>query len=1232
MAAVVATMVVGPLVKIVMEKASGSLLDQYKVMEGMEEQRDILERRLLAISDVITDAEEVASHRAGAKAWLEKVKNEVYLANEVFDELKYEALRREAQNKGHYKELGFNVVKLFPTHNRFVFRNTMGRKLRKVVRSFEVLVDEMNKFDFRRHQPPPVSNQWRQNDQDIFDPKKIISRSRAKDNKKIVDILVGQANNTDLTVVPIVGMGGLGKTTLAQLVYNDPAIQKHFDVLIWVCVSDSFDVISLAKSIVEAALEKHYGEEAVTSKKKKKTPLDSLQNVVSGQRYLLVLDDVWTREVHKWEQLRACLEHGGMGSVVLTTTRDEGVAEIMGTIEAYNLGALGAQYIEEIIKTIAFSRFKKEEERPAVLVSMVGEIVERCAGSPLAAVVLGSVLRTKTSEEEWKAISSKSNICAMESGILSILKLSYNDLPQYMKQCFAFCAIFPKDYEIDVEKLIQLWIAHGFLVEEKLVRPETIGKQIFSELASRSFFQDVKPVQATVKEMGDPGSCYCRTTCKIHDLMHDVALSVMDKECALATEEPSQSEWLRNTARHLFLSCKDPERKLNSSLQKCSPAIHTLLCDDYMGSSLQQLSRYSSLQALKLCLGLSFPLKLKHLHHLRYLDLSGSRIEALPEDMSILYSLQTLNISVCKYLGELPRQLKYMTSLRHLYTHGCPQLKGVPRDLGNLTSLQTFTCFVVGSGSHCSNVGELRNLNLGGQLQLHNVENMTEEDAIAANLVNKKELRELTLRWSTGENDARVLLQNLKPHDGLYAIRIHNYGSTTFPAWMVMLQNIVEIHLFCCHKLQWLFSRDRDTSFAFPSLKQLTLKNLSCLERWWEIDNDGMQGEEIMFPLLEKLFILNCERFTALPGQPTFPNLQDVYIKKCPLLATTAKSPKLSVLTVEGNEAELFMWVARHTTSLTKLKLQSLEESTETTSAAVERCLREVGNNKEKWNGHDFPLALLVLKNLKSGVTELCACFVHLQDLSILRSRALVHWPEKEFQGLVSLRKLVIDRCNNLTGYEHAPAESSTSSGRRQLLPRLESLTITNCSSLVEVFNIPASLRRMDISGCGVLASIYGRRLKQGELRIHQGPSSIQEVLSSSSPGAWAEHLEELTLRYCHSLTGVLHLPQSLKHLRIRGCGGLTSLESRSGELPSLEFLELVGCNTLLSIADGPQVYSSLQYLGIRGCPGMKTLPTSLQQQLGSMQEEYIDAHDYGNTRRPTLLKPKTWKYAIRKD
>nr|AFE48138.1 powdery mildew resistance protein Pm3 [Triticum dicoccoides]AFE48139.1 powdery mildew resistance protein Pm3 [Triticum dicoccoides]AFE48140.1 powdery mildew resistance protein Pm3 [Triticum dicoccoides]AFE48141.1 powdery mildew resistance protein Pm3 [Triticum dicoccoides] len=1247
MAERVVTMAIGPLVSMLKDKASSYLLDQYKVMEGMEEQHKILKRKLPAILDVITDVEEQAmAQREGAKAWLQELRTVAYVANEVFDEFKYEALRREAKKNGHYIKLGFDVIKLFPTHNRVAFRYKMGRKLCLILQAVEVLIAEMQVFGFKYQPQPPVSKEWRHTDYVSIDPQEIASRSRHEDKKNIIGILFDEASNADLTVVPVVAMGGLGKTTLAQLIYNDPEIQKHFQLLLWVCVSDTFDVNSLAKSIVEASPNKNVDTD--------KPPLDRLQKLVSGQRYLLVLDDVWdNKELRKWERLKVCLQHGGMGSAVLTTTRDKRVSEIMGADRAaYNLNALEDHFIKEIIEARAFS---SKKEKPIELVEVVDEIVKRCCGSPLAATALGSVLCTKTSVKEWKAVSSGTSVCTDETGILPILKLSYNDLPAHMKQCFAFCAVFPKDYKINVEKLIQLWIANGFILEYKEDSPETFGKHIFDELVSRSFFLDL--------EESKDYSGYYSSTCKIHDLMHDIAMSVMEKECVVATMEPSEIEWLPDTARHLFLSCEEAERILNDSMQERSPAIQTLLCNSDVFSPLQHLSKYNTLHALKLCLGTeSFLLKPKYLHHLRYLDLSESSIKALPEDISILYNLQVLDLSYCNYLDRLPRQMKYMTSLCHLYTHGCRNLKSMPPGLENLTKLQTLTVFVAGvPGPDCADVGELHGLNIGGrlelcqvenvekaeaevanlggqlelqhlnlgdQLELRRVENVKKAEAKVANLGNKKDLHELTLRW-TEVGDSKVL-DKFEPHGGLQVLKIYKYGGKC----MGMLQNMVEIHLFHCERLQVLFSCG--TSFTFPKLKVLTLEHLLDFERWWEINE--RHEEQIIFPLLETLFIRHCGKLIALPeapllGEPSrggnrlvctpfsllenlfiwycgklvplreaplvhescsggyrlvqsafpalkvlaledlgsfqkwdaavegepilFPQLETLSVQKCPKLVDLPEAPKLSVLVIEDGKQEVFHFVDMYLSSLTNLTLRL--EHRETTSEAECTSIVPV-DSKEKWN-QKSPLTVLELGCCNSffgpGALEPWDYFVHLEKLEIGRCDVLVHWPENVFQSLVSLRRLVIRNCENLTGYAQAPLEPLASE-RSEHLRGLESLCLERCPSLVEMFNVPASLKKMNIHGCIKLESIFGKQQGMADL-VQVSSSSEADVptavseLPSSPMNHFCPCLEDLDLVLCGSLQAVLHMPLSLKNIWIADCSSIQVLSCQLGGLQKPE-------------------------------------------------------------------------------
>ncbi|CAD6252603.1 unnamed protein product [Miscanthus lutarioriparius] len=948
MAELAASLVVGPLVSL-LKKLSSSLLDQYNVMEGMEKQHKILKRKLPAILDVMADAEKQASRRGGVKAWLEELKTVAYEANDVFDEFEYEALRRRAKKNGHITKLGMAGVKLFPTHNRVAFCSRMGNKLSSIVEAIKVLVEEMKDFGFDKLQPEaPAWKEWRQTDSIIVDTENIVSRFRDKEREKIIEVLLShQSSSGDLLVLPIVGMGGLGKTTLAQLIYSDPRVQEHFQLLNWVCVSDDFDVRNLAIKICDCDASETTLEKA----------LNKLQEHLRGKRYLLVLDDVWNKDVDKWEKLKACLNQGGVGSAILTTTRDKEIAEFMGTVannsswknKYHDVAILDRKFIHEIIETRAFDL---QKTKPEELVELVGPIAERCVGLPLAAKALGSVLCNKTTKEEWEDILHRSTTCDDETRILPILKLSYNDLPTDMKQCFAFCAMYPKDYQIDVDKLIQLWMANGYISDQNKVPAETMGKRIVNEMVSRSFFQ--------YEEQRRIG--YSSTTfVKIHDLMHDVALSASEKECVCITDEFFRSgEMVPSAARHILFETSLDKKRLNflfGTTKEKFPPIQTMMFDrsHYYHLDVPHSSKFSSLRALSMPRPKAhLSIKPKHLCHLRYLDLSDNAgIEALPDDISILYSLQTLKLSNCSSLKRLPEQMKHMSSLRHLYTDGCTELECMPPELGRITLLRTITWFVVGSGLNCSSLGELKDLNIGGSLMLKQLENVTVRiNAKAANLENQKDLRQLSLDWTSGEEDeqqCREVLQSLEAHDGLLALEINSYQGTSFPSWMGMLKNMVELRLSNCSKADQLpelsqlaelqvlhleglgklpFLCSSCTSSTFGKLKDLKLVNLQVFDRFWEATHGGT----VAFPQLEILHIEGCKNLASVLREPygggdytvarsafpelkkiklkdlysferweaaleieeehaLFPLLEILVIKKCPKLTTLPRAP-----------------------------------------------------------------------------------------------------------------------------------------------------------------------------------------------------------------------------------------------------------------------------------------------------------------------------------------------------
>ncbi|XP_040384071.1 putative disease resistance protein RGA4 [Oryza brachyantha] len=1209
-----AEFLVRPLLSTV-QNASSYLAGQYRVMEGMEEQRKALERMLPLILTVIHDAQN-RTKQSQVGAWLQELKKVSYEATDVFDEFRYEALRREARRKGH------GAVSLFSSRNPIVFRYRMGKKLRKIVQRIKELVEEMNSFGLVHRQETP--RQSRQTDSVMLDfEKDIVSRSRDEEKRKVVKILVDEASDRELTVLPVVGMGGLGKTTFAQLIYNDPEILKHFQLRRWCCVSDEFDVVSIANNI------------CVSTERNRERALQDLQKEVSGKKFLIVLDDVWNRDSDKWGKLMTCLKQGSRGSVVLTTTRDVKVATIMATseVEVYNLGKLGEVYLKEIIQSKAIGLPGSDEH-----LEVLNKIVQRCDGSPLAAKSFGSVLSSRSTVQEWKDILAKSNICNEgEDTIFPILRLSYDDLPFDMKQCFAFCAIFPKDYVIDVETLIKLWLAHDFIPLQEDDNLESAAEDIFKELVWRSFFQDVKKSSIW-------------TTCKIHDLMHDIAQSVMGKECVSIAGRSNFISLLSEHPRYHFHSSYKETVLLDDFMRKQSPTLRSLLFERWFNYfSTSHLSKCSSLRALKLLRCSEF-LPIGHLQHLRYLNISSnSCIKKLPKDICILYNLQTLVLSYCKNLVELPKDMKYMKNLRHLYTDGCPKLKYMPPDLGQLTSLQILTSFVVGARSGCSNLRELRTLNLCGRLQLCGLENEKEENAKAANLRNKEKLTHLSLEWNSnchleGTNSPYKVLDALKPHHRLQMLKVISYTGSSFPAWITdlgVLQNLIELHLEGCT-----MCGEFPQFIRFKFLQVLYLSRLDNLQTLCR--EEGRQGTEQAFHQLEKVVINICPKFqtlcsgvasTAFPElkevklmdlesfetwvamegrqgyMPTFPLLEEVEINKCPKLTTLPEAPKLKILNLNENKAQLSLSLLQssYISSLSKLRLEI--DDKETTLQLLDQIHESSLSEMELTHCNIlFPLSP---SQSKMRIWEWLGQLV---ELKIDSCDSLIYWPEEEFLCLVSLKKLTIKECYNLIG---RPTQVT---GNPTLLPHLTSLYVSKCVRLRELFVLPPSIKYITINDSICLESFSFpsyhlpclERLSFWNCRSVVTLQNLPPCLMLSIDACW-----EL-----QSLSGQL---DELKHLGIVRCNKLESLNCL-GELPSLEHLDLKMCKRLASAPCGPRSYSSLLSITIQDCPrmNMKKVYEWLRPRLDSLEERDLShAHTrviYEESKCPTL---KSWKYAI---
>jgi hypothetical protein len=386
---------------------------------------------------------------------------------------------------------------------------------------------------------------------------------RVDDVSKIMNLMVSSCRQQVLSVIPIVGMAGLGKTTLAKMVLKEVKDRKLFDVIFWICVSDSFDDERILGEMLQT-LDKNTGGISNIN-----TIMTNLERQLKDKKFLLVLDDVWNEEYGKWESLRyRLLKVVGInhGNAVVVTTRLPLVASIMENPPAFRheLKQLSNDECWSIIRKIV-SR-NGGESIPSELESIGIDIAKKCGGVPLAASIIGGMLLSEKKKEKWLSIKNNEAVekFNLTKKLLPVLKLSFDHLSsKSLQRCFAYCSIFPKDFEIEKEKLIQLWMAEGLLGPSH-GEMEDIGARNFNDLLARSFFQDF--------QTDELGNVIC---CKMRELVHDLASLVTKSETVIWEAGSAIDGTFR--ARHLNLLSydrdgpaflKDGARKLRTLFSK----------------------------------------------------------------------------------------------------------------------------------------------------------------------------------------------------------------------------------------------------------------------------------------------------------------------------------------------------------------------------------------------------------------------------------------------------------------------------------------------------------------------------------------------------------------------------------------------------------------------------------------------------------------------------------------
>ncbi|XP_031281020.1 putative disease resistance protein RGA3 [Pistacia vera] len=678
--------------------------DYVKLVVGVDKEVKMLRTNLEAVQAVLLEAEERRLKEEAVNDWLGQLKDTCYDLEDVLDEWKTALLKLKIEGV-HENVLVPKKVPFFPfscfNYKRVHLRHQIAIKIKDITKNLDIIALERENFLFR----PTLTSENFEGVQNVssMDVSDIYGRDAEK-NALVRKLLEGGEQVRNLHIISIVGMGGIGKTTLARIAYNDNQIVENFDERIWVFVSDPFDELRIAKAIVES----------LKGSPSKVVELDSLLNIIResivGKKFLLVLDNVWTEDYRKWEPLYHCLKNGLYGSKILITTRKETVARMMHSIDIITINPLSEEKCWELFSKIAFSGRAREECEN--LEEIGRKIVGKCSGLPLAARCMGGLLRLKKHREEWLRALEELN--RSEHDILSLLFLSYQLLPSTVQQCFSYCAIFPEGYRIDKEQLIKLWMAQGFLGLENNMDMERVGEEYFNDLVTRSLFQDF--------ETDSDGNILF---CKMHDLVHEFACFIRKNELLIlevnALEGPdrdlSDRKFYHST---LILGVEAPfPLSICSSMKSLRSLLILYGVTNYqsMNEIMPRLfGELTRLRALDVSgniwyenMVLDIPKEIGRLIHLRYLNLSSLKIKELPEVLCELYNLQTLELRGCADLKSLPQGLGKLTNLRHLVNEGT-SLTCMPIGIERLICLRTLSEFVVSGDDNGDKACALKSL------------------------------------------------------------------------------------------------------------------------------------------------------------------------------------------------------------------------------------------------------------------------------------------------------------------------------------------------------------------------------------------------------------------------------------------------------------------------------------------------------------------------------------------
>ncbi|XP_073000725.1 putative disease resistance protein RGA3 [Typha latifolia] len=916
---------------------------------GVKDELKRLQRRMEMIKGVLEDAERRIIQDSAIVTWLKELKDVMYDADDIIDLCRYEAANiLEDQPSSSSNPPVRCLFPLLSCLTTIQMRHEIGGRIRSLNNRLEEIHKDKVMFTLEHARPDEqcVARASARMTSPLLDADVVGAEIKAAAEELVKRIVSKEGKQHQ--ILAIVGMGGIGKTTLAQKVYNDPAIKSYFSIMVWTCVSKSYSEIELLKKIIRSS-----GGDCGRAESMEELQ-QVLRIVVTGKRLFLVLDDVWQTDV--WTNfLKVPLQSEQGSGKILITTRDQNVAKGMGAVYIYQVAQLSINSGWELLRKRAYL----DREEDVLSLRDVGiQIVRKCGGLPLAIKTVAGFLATKEPDKrEWEKLVGNNawSMNELPEELRGALYLSYEDLSPELKQCFLYCSLFPEDAIIGREALISFWVAEGFIkVRGGNQIMEDTAEEYYNELVRRNLLQ-----LDLVYSVAGGG-------CRMHDLLRSLAQYLSRSE-SFYGDPQLLDPTVMSKIRRLSIATEGETIVILPEKKTKHLCLRTLL--HFRSPPRVENDFFTSIAYIRVLVlnrkGIeSIPDSLGYLIHLRMLDLTATRISKLPNSLGLLTNLQTLNLLGCKHLCALPRGLTQLCNLRHLRVAGTP-LNDVPKGIRRLQLLNDLRGFVVASETVTGEMqngwemNEIESLDQLRWLLIVKLERATE----GVVLEKKYHLRALELRCTLQEerahqqpyseeetNKIEKIFEKLSPPSCLEHLYIDGFFGRRYPTYMASPHSsLAQLSLSNCIScpdlpplgqlphlrylriegaiavitigLEFLGNGVKASlpiATAFPKLEFLFLEKMPNWEEWSlgeEIEErTSSVGRKIaptfplsLLPRLKQLTLIGCPKLRALPDRLRHATmLQTFHIEGAHSLSAVENLPFLTqwLQIIESNSIE----------------------------------------------------------------------------------------------------------------------------------------------------------------------------------------------------------------------------------------------------------------------------------------------------------------------------------------